>query len=83
AKHAPGAQVEVALVCRTDRVDLTVSNGPPAGPPAHDLPSGGNGLIGLRERASLLGGTFGAGPEAGGFVVRLSLPAHPPPAGRG
>jgi signal transduction histidine kinase len=40
-----------------------------------DLPSGGHGLIGLRERAALLGGTFDAEPtELGGFTVRASFP---------
>jgi signal transduction histidine kinase len=40
-----------------------------------DLPSGGHGLMGLRERAALLGGTFHAEPtELGGFTVRASFP---------
>ncbi|MFE6040576.1 sensor histidine kinase [Streptomyces sp. NPDC056452] len=82
AKYAPGAPVQIDLECGPDRVDLSVANGPPAGPPGHDLPGGGNGLIGLRERASLLGGELEAGPEAGGFRVSLRLPAHPAPTGR-
>ena len=35
----------------------------------------GHGLIGMRERAQLVGGTFEVGPdEAGRFVVRAALP---------
>jgi signal transduction histidine kinase len=43
-----------------------------------DLPTGGSGLAGMRERVSALGGEISAGPrESGGFVVeaRLPLPA--------
>ncbi|MFJ4876201.1 sensor histidine kinase [Streptomyces sp. NPDC088745] len=35
---------------------------------------GGYGLLGMRERAELLGGTLEAGPEGEGFVVRLRMP---------
>ncbi|MBG6054430.1 signal transduction histidine kinase [Salinibacterium sp. CAN_S4] len=34
----------------------------------------GHGLVGMRERALLAGGTFSAGPEGGDFVVRASIP---------
>ncbi|MDR1775208.1 MAG: histidine kinase [Actinomycetes bacterium] len=39
----------------------------------------GHGIAGMRERALALGGAFQAGPDpqAGGFVVRASLPARP------
>ncbi len=40
--------------------------------------SGGNGLVGMRERASLYGGSFAAGREPGGFVVVASLPFEAP-----
>jgi signal transduction histidine kinase len=41
---------------------------------ASDAP-GGHGLIGMRERASMYGGTLSAGPaERGGFAVRVTLP---------
>jgi signal transduction histidine kinase len=78
AKHAPGATVTLAVDCRLDGVHINVVNGPPARPVADGLPSGGNGLIGLRERATLLGGTLTAGPhENGGFEVEVYLPPHP------
>ena len=38
----------------------------------------GRGLIGMRERAALLGGDFSAGPSSdGGFEVRARLPIEP------
>ena len=38
----------------------------------------GRGLIGMRERATLLGGNFSAGPSSdGGFAVRARLPIEP------
>jgi signal transduction histidine kinase len=38
---------------------------------------GGHGLIGMRERAELFGGTLAAGPTDSGFVVRATLPYAP------
>ena len=35
---------------------------------------GGNGLVGMRERDLLYGGSFDAGPGPDGFVVAASLP---------
>ena len=49
-----------------------------AGVPA----GGGHGIIGMRERVSLLGGEFSAGPLPGyGFQVSARIPL-PAPAGR-
>jgi signal transduction histidine kinase len=39
-------------------------------------PTGGYGLIGMRERAELLGGTFTAGPTPTGWQVDARLPLH-------
>jgi len=39
--------------------------------------AGGHGLIGMRERAELFGGTLAAGPTDSGFVVRATLPYAP------
>lgn len=74
SKHAPGAPVTVTVKPSGDALHVIVSNGPPATPPT-DLPTGGHGLAGLRERASLLGGSLHAGPaSAGGFRIDATLP---------
>ncbi|MFJ1707811.1 sensor histidine kinase [Kitasatospora sp. NPDC088346] len=80
-KHAPGADVSVSLDARGARLLVEVHNGPPplgAGSALPDhLPGGGHGLVGLRERAQLLGGTLSADPAPdGGFTVRAELPAE-------
>jgi signal transduction histidine kinase len=42
---------------------------------ASPVPRAGHGLIGMRERVSLCGGDFSAGPRPdGGFLVRAQLP---------
>ncbi|MER7498541.1 hypothetical protein AB0L05_00940 [Nonomuraea pusilla] len=55
-----------------------MDNGPPAGPrPAEPLPGGGLGLLGLRERVSLLGGRICTSPSPeGGFTVTAQVPAE-------
>jgi len=77
SKHAPGAEIRVRIRARGRRLVVEVHNGPPTlSPAAAPLPGGGHGLIGLRERAQLLGGslTAAATPD-GGFTVRADLPA--------
>ncbi|MER7398235.1 histidine kinase [Streptomyces sp. NPDC000151] len=76
-KHAPGARVRVRLAHREGEVAVQVENGPSEGGAADaGLPSGGNGLVGMRERVSGLGGVFVSGAtEAGGFRVSAVLPA--------
>ncbi|GAA3394791.1 sensor histidine kinase [Streptomyces roseoviridis] len=75
-KHAVGAEVVVRLAHREGEVAMQVENGPSDGAVAGaGLPSGGNGLVGMRERVSRLGGVFVSGPtEAGGFRVSAVLP---------
>ncbi|MEU8774632.1 histidine kinase [Streptomyces sp. NPDC048606] len=77
-KHAPGARVVVRLAHRDGEVATQVENGPTgADAPRPGLPSGGNGLVGMRERVCGLGGVFVSGPtEAGGFKVSAVLPAR-------
>ncbi|MFG2293710.1 sensor histidine kinase [Streptomyces sp. NPDC048603] len=75
-KHAPGAEVVVRLAHRGDEVAMQVENGPGDREAAGaGLPSGGNGLVGMRERVLALGGVFVSGPtDAGGFRVSAVLP---------
>lgn len=77
-KHAGGAQVSVLLAYAPNGVRVSVVNACPGGErAAAALPSGGNGLVGMRERVVALGGTFSAGPERdGGFRVEAVLPSR-------
>lgn len=71
ARHA--TQVTVAVMGDGDQVRLTVDDDGTSGP-ASRAPAG-YGLVGMRERATLLGGTFHAGPTADrGWRVEANLP---------
>ena len=76
-KHAPGAKTRVLLAHRVAEVAVLVLNGPSdAASQSAGLPSGGNGLVGMRERVTGLGGGFVSGAtEAGGFRVSAVLPS--------
>ncbi len=78
AQHAPGARVEVALSPVDGALEVRVANGPAEGAPHEDaegLGAGGHGLVGMRERAAVLGGSLRTGPTAdGGFEVVARLP---------
>jgi signal transduction histidine kinase len=76
SQHAPGAAVTVSVDHDSAAVQLRVANGPCA-PADHsgNERGPGHGLIGMRERVALLGGSLSAGPAAdGGFVVSAVLP---------
>ncbi|ATE58552.1 MULTISPECIES: sensor histidine kinase [Actinosynnema] len=78
-KHAgSGASAVVRVDCGPERVLVEVVDDGFGTP--HDLVelSGGNGLIGMRERAGVLGGRLEAGPNpGGGWRVRVDLPLVP------
>jgi len=72
-RHGADRRVDVHLAWLPDRVELTVRNA--RSPEASAVsPSGGHGLIGMRERAQLVGGQVTAEPEGASFVVRGRLP---------
>jgi signal transduction histidine kinase len=72
-KHAGSAQTTVTLGYRPDALELTIADAG-SGAPSPASP-GGHGLVGMRERAALFGGTLTAGPRGDrGFEVRASLP---------
>jgi signal transduction histidine kinase len=76
AKHAAGARAEVAIQTSEAGVSVRVwDSGSRAGGRAVSGSAAGVGLIGMRERVSLLGGTLTVGPSAGGWAVECSLPA--------
>ncbi|MEU0073153.1 histidine kinase [Streptomyces sp. NPDC006332] len=78
-KHAAGAKTHVRLAHRAAEIAMQVENEPPdevSAAAAARLPSGGNGLVGMRERVLALGGVFVSGPtDAGGFRVSAVIPA--------
>ncbi|GAA1923653.1 histidine kinase [Streptomyces durmitorensis] len=79
-KHASPGLVTVALARRARALDVQVTSpyGSPSGPRA---PGSGAGLVGMRERTELLGGTFESGPESTAdrkvWNVRATLPVDP------
>ncbi|WP_342800754.1 histidine kinase [Nocardia sp. No.11] len=76
-RHAPGAAALITLRYTPESVDITVDNTRPTGT-AVRTGAGGNGIIGMRERAHALGGALTAGPRpSGGFRVAARLPARP------
>ncbi|WP_161183150.1 histidine kinase [Streptomyces sp. SID4985] len=72
-KHARGATVRVRLDYGEREVTLDVRDA--GGRPGELAGSGGGyGLLGMRERAELLGGSLDAGPDEKGFAVTLKVP---------
>jgi len=73
-KHAGPARVEVRVGYGDPVAIEVVDDGRGAGGDA-GLPTGGQGLIGMRERVELFGGQLQVGPRpGGGFRVRASIP---------
>jgi signal transduction histidine kinase len=71
--HAPGAPVIVRVEHQEGATVLEVRNGPSATAP--DPRPGGLGLVGMRERAELIGADLDVGPcRDGGWRVRLEIP---------
>lgn len=77
-RHAQADEVEVQVGYGERGVHLMVAdNGRGAVPAGERLTGGGNGLPGMRERATALGGVLTAGPRpGGGFAVEAELPTE-------
>lgn len=74
AKHAGPASVVVTVRADPDALDLSVVDDG-RGAAAAPAEGGGRGLLGMRERAHVLGGTLEAGPcPGGGYAVTARLP---------
>jgi signal transduction histidine kinase len=71
ARHGDGA-ARVLVAHRPGALELTVENGVPER--AEDTTGGGHGIVGMRERAVVLGGTLDAGAADGRYVLRAILP---------
>ncbi|MFF3207545.1 sensor histidine kinase [Streptomyces sp. NPDC002962] len=80
-RHAPGSHVRVAVTHHGEGLYLEVVNSRPR-EPVPSSPGAGHGLLGMRERAVMLGGHVSARPTLhGGFAVSAFLPrdgAAPP-----
>lgn len=78
-RHGAGGTVDVSLSWLPDRVEVRVSNPlPPASEATGPVRTGGHGLIGMRERAQLIGGSIEVGPRGDAFVVAATLPIGGP-----
>ncbi|WP_460062370.1 sensor histidine kinase [Streptomyces sp. YKOK-I1] len=75
-KHAGPAQARVELCYEHEELTVRVlDDGEGVTPGPRPAAGVGHGLIGMRERAKLYGGTISLGPRAGGgFAVELALP---------
>ena len=73
-KHASGASVDILVDYKPSRLSLDIADS--GGVPGQSAASGnGRGLIGLRERVAVHGGTVRAGPRApGGYRVQVEIP---------
>ncbi|WP_374211313.1 sensor histidine kinase [Streptomyces sp. A 4/2] len=73
-RHAPDATARVEIGYRSAGVTVRVANTAPGGTPVPGRGMG-HGLLGMRERAAMLGGDFANGPTpGGGYEVVAVLP---------
>ena len=70
-RHADRPEADVAIEVEERRVRIVVGS-PSAMPVRSDR--GGRGLIGMRERAAVVGGAVTAGREGGRWLVRVAIP---------
>ena len=77
-RHAAGANVDVEVTYGEETVRLRIRDYGPG--PADELLAG-HGIVGMRDRATIAGGTFQCGAaDGGGFVVDVELPIAEPTA---
>ena len=75
-KHGErGTPVHASLTYRADTVEIDVVNR--RSDDGRAGPGTGHGLVGMRERATMSGGTMTAGPRGQDFAVAVRMPAHP------
>jgi len=80
-RHAAGSSVDVRCDRGSDSISIVVENTRPSAVLAgtvQDAAAGGQGLLGMRERAASVGGTLEYGPTpTGGYRIRAQLPLAP------
>jgi len=76
-RYAPGARVTIDVAYGAHALGLRIVNGPPRGNATAGPDGSGHGLLGMHERASMLGGelTARATPD-GGFAIVVTLPLN-------
>jgi signal transduction histidine kinase len=72
--HPCEEHVEVIVTDRGTTVPVSVGQGSDQDSGKGSSPGSGRGLVGMRERAAVFGGTVEAGPYGGGWRVRALLP---------
>ena len=79
ARHAHPPEAVVRLHADNGSLTIEVLDDGTTSPGDVGVPSGGNGIAGMRERAASVGGHLSAGPRPGrGFAVRAELPLGDP-----
>ncbi|MEU5880670.1 histidine kinase [Spirillospora sp. NPDC047279] len=74
-KHAPGAHVRVIVETpHEDELTIDIVNRLPPGLPPLGLPGAGAGLVGLKERVALVGGTIEHGRTSDVYRLHVALP---------
>ena len=77
-RHSGATHAAVIAAVRGDQLELVIADDGPGGRPVEpSLTRSGHGLIGMRERAAVLGGELTAGRgAASGFQVHATLPVR-------
>ena len=73
-KHAPGEPVTITIAALADALSITMSNPVTRAEKKGSGNSGGYGIVGMRERASVVGGSLQVNNEEGRFSWTLRLP---------
>lgn len=75
-KHAPGAPIDVSITMQCNILRIDIRN-PLTNAPTSRASTGTHGLVNMRHRAELLGGTLDARHEDGHWAVCAHLPVRP------
>ncbi|WP_433469157.1 histidine kinase [Spirillospora sp. CA-128828] len=77
SRYAPGSRVHVEVKYGTDALTVSVADDGARSTPEKSQ-GGGHGLVGMRERVTMLGGGLDAGPREDGWAVVADLPYGDP-----
>jgi signal transduction histidine kinase len=78
-RHSPGAAACVAVIYETHGLSISIEDDGKGDPDTLTTQGSGYGIVGMRERATVLGGDLEAGPlPGGGFCINAFLPYREP-----